>query len=296
MTNINRRIGFCAFAFSVGATLSCSRVDSPASRPATAPQPPPSATPAATTPNYYAGPPDDSHAIVQQSPRVELAAAFVSPPFRDIPTSVPSAAPVMHAPRRNPFPFARAAKSDPVVQALVPPLAPLLPTVQNFLGQGATLGGCIFPRPDMGEPPGCTSTGDPPDTNGVVGRNHYVQLVNGGIAVWSKSGDLLMGPKLLNTLWAGYVGTNSGNACAIDNDGDPVVLYDSLADRWFVTQFSLPNFESNTGPSFQCVAVSQTGDPTGAYNLYDFQYSAFINDYGKFGVWGDAYYASFNNF
>src|SRR5262249_35615544 len=59
---------------------------------------------------------------------------------------------------------------------------------------------------------------------------------------------------------------------------------------------SLPNFDANTGPSFQCVAVSQTGDPTGAYYLYDFQYSAVINDYGKFGVWPDAYYASFNNF
>ena len=74
------------------------------------------------------------------------------------------------------------------------------------------------------------------------------------------------------------------------------MLYDQLADRWFVTQFSLPNYDSNTGPSFQCVAVSKTGDPTGAYNLYDFQYSAVINDYGKFGVWPDAYYASFNNF
>ena len=100
----------------------------------------------------------------------------------------------------------------------------------------------------------------------------------------------------MKTLWTGYVGTNAGNACATQNDGDPVVLYDQLADRWFVTQFSLPNFDNNTGPSFQCVAVSKTGDPTGAYNLYDFQYSAVINDYGKFGVWPDAYYASFNNF
>src|SRR6185369_2038045 len=63
-----------------------------------------------------------------------------------------------------------------------------------------------------------------------------------------------------------------------------------------ITQFSLPFTNKNTGPSFQCVAVSKTGDPTGSYWLYDFKYNAAVNDYGKFGVWPDAYYGTFNLF
>ena len=75
-----------------------------------------------------------------------------------------------------------------------------------------------------------------------------------------------------------------------------MVVYDGLADRWFVAQFSLPNSNSNTGPAFQCVAVSKTSDPGGAYWLYDFSYPAGINDYGKFSMWPDGYYATFNLF
>jgi hypothetical protein len=73
-------------------------------------------------------------------------------------------------------------------------------------------------------------------------------------------------------------------------------MYDQLADRWVVTQFSLPKMNTAGGPSFQCVAVSKTPDPTGAYWLYDFKYNFSLNDYGKFGVWHDGYYATFNLF
>ena len=50
-------------------------------------------------------------------------------------------------------------------------------------------------------------------------------------------------------------------------------------------------------PFDECVAISQTPDPTGAYYLYDFKYSATIfNDYPHFGVWPDGYYMSVNQF
>ena len=152
---------------------------------------------------------------------------------------------------------------------------------QNFAGQGNSTSMA-------------TITGTPPDTNGAVGPNHYVQLVNGGMEIWDKSGNVKWGSQLLNVLWTGYVGTNAGNQCATRNDGDPVVLYDQMADRWFITQFSVPN---NKGPDYQCVAVSKTGDPTptAGYWLYDFEYP-FFNDYGKVSVWPDAYYATFNDF
>ena len=139
-------------------------------------------------------------------------------------------------------------------------------------------------------------TGDPPDPTGAVGPNHYVEAVNGGIEVFNKSGGVAAAAKSLNALWTGYVGTNSGNGCATHNDGDPIVRYDRLADRWLISQFSLPHQNNDAGPSFQCVAVSKTGDPTGAYWLYDFKYLYAINDYAKIGVWPDAYYATYNMF
>jgi hypothetical protein len=159
-----------------------------------------------------------------------------------------------------------------------------MPTASvSFLGMGHTA------TPSM-------ITGDPPDPNGAVGPNNYVEAVNGGIEVFNKSGTVVATAKKLNTLWTGYVGTNAGNGCATRNDGDAIVRYDRLADRWLITQFSLPNQNKDAGPSFQCVAVSKTSDPTGAYWLYDFTYPYAVNDYGKVGVWPDAYYATYNMF
>ncbi|HLO14906.1 MAG TPA: hypothetical protein VK206_08755, partial [Anaerolineales bacterium] len=130
----------------------------------------------------------------------------------------------------------------------------------------------------------------PPDTNGDVGPNHYMQWINLSFAIYSKTGALLYGPAAGNTLWSGF-----GAPCETTNDGDPIVQYDHLADRWMVSQFSLPNYPS--GPFYQCIAVSQTGNPTGAWYRYAFQISASkLNDYPHFGIWPDGYYMSVNQF
>jgi hypothetical protein len=160
----------------------------------------------------------------------------------------------------------------------------------NFVGQGTTLEGCTFPNP----PSTCTSVGAPPYPRGAAGPNHYVQVVNGGIAIWNKSGTLVAPSRRTNLLWSNYVGSG-GNGCATQNDGQASVLYDQLADRWVLSQLSLPNLAQNASPSFMCIAVSQTNDPTGTYFLYDFQYAAVVPDYPQLGLWPDGYYASFNN-
>ena len=132
----------------------------------------------------------------------------------------------------------------------------------------------------------------PPDTNGDIGPNHYVQWVNLTFAVYNRSGALLYGPAAGSTIWDGF-----GGPCEFQNDGDPIVLYDHLADRWLLSQFSLPNnfFGFLLAPFYQCVAISQTGDPTGAYHRYEFAFQK-LNDYPKFGVWPDAYYMTINQF
>jgi len=129
----------------------------------------------------------------------------------------------------------------------------------------------------------------PPDTNGDVGPNHYVQTVNLLFQAFDKvtGVPLLPHPAKISSLFAGF-----GGACESTDDGDPVVMYDPLADRWLISQFS------TSGPPFhQCAAVSQTGDPTGTYFLYDFVLpNSKFNDYPKFGVWPDAYYMTDNQF
>ncbi|MGD0790955.1 MAG: hypothetical protein ABR920_04220 [Terriglobales bacterium] len=128
----------------------------------------------------------------------------------------------------------------------------------------------------------------PPDTNGAVGATQYVQWVNAEFAVFDKAtGALVAGPTAGNALWAGF-----GGGCETNNDGDPIVQYDKMADRWILTQFSI-----TTLPYTQCVAVSTTSDATGAYNRYAFSFGDIdFADYPKLGVWPDAYYMSFNLF
>ena len=149
-------------------------------------------------------------------------------------------------------------------------------------------GGAITPRISFGGI-GNTAGVLPPDTNGDVGPQHYVQWVNLSFAVYNKSnGAVLYGPVSGATLWNGF-----GGACQTSNDGDPIVLYDEKADRWLMSQFALPNYPS--GPYYQCLAVSTSGDPTGSWNRYSFSFSK-LNDYPKFGVWSDGYYMSINQF
>ena len=128
----------------------------------------------------------------------------------------------------------------------------------------------------------------PPDTVGAVGATQYVQVVNTGLAVFSKATkSVIYGPVPTSSLWAGF-----GGGCQTNNDGDATVVYDKAADRWVISQFSV-----STTPYLQCVAVSQTSDATGAYNRYAFSYgNTAFPDYPKTGVWPDGYYTTFNIF
>ncbi len=135
---------------------------------------------------------------------------------------------------------------------------------------------------------GFTVTSAPPDTNGAVGRTQYVQWVNTSFAVFDKAtGAKIYGPAAGNTLWQGF-----GGACQSKNSGDPIAQYDKAADRWMMTQFAL-DFAS--GHFFQCVAVSTSGNATGTYRRFSYQFVD-LNDYPKVGVWPDGYYLSFNMF
>ena len=63
----------------------------------------------------------------------------------------------------------------------------------------------------------------PPDTDGDVGPNHYMQFVNLHFAIYTKAGVQVGVTQPGNALWAG---NPNAPVCAANNDGDPVVLYD----------------------------------------------------------------------
>src|SRR5881296_1274416 len=127
----------------------------------------------------------------------------------------------------------------------------------------------------------------PPDTNGAVGPNHYVETVNTSFAIFNKTGTPIYGPVPINQVWSGF-----GGGCQANNDGDPTAVYDGIADRWVISQFSV-----TTTPYLMCVAVSTTSDPTGSYFRYSFGYgSVNFPDYPKLSVWPDAYYLTVNFF
>ena len=130
----------------------------------------------------------------------------------------------------------------------------------------------------------------PPDTNGDIGPNHYVSSVNKSLKIFNKNGTVAAGPVATSSLFAALP---ANDACRIQNDGDAVVLYDTLADRWHISQFGLP--DGNV--TYQCIALSVTGDPTGAYYVWSYAYPiSAINDYPKVGVWTDGYHMTFNQF
>jgi hypothetical protein len=138
--------------------------------------------------------------------------------------------------------------------------------------------------------------GIPPDTNGAVGPNHYIQSVNSAYGIYNKSGTLLAS-FTENALWSG-----AGTFCDGNGGGDPVVLYDSVADRWILTHLAYGS-DPSTGPFYQCIAASRSGDPvSGGWYLYALRMDQgsvpvnTLNDYPKFGIWTDCLDFSFNGF
>lgn len=138
--------------------------------------------------------------------------------------------------------------------------------------------------------------GWPPDTNGDVGPNHYIQTVNTSIGIYNK----VTGVRLVGVTFDTFFSGPAGTPCDTDNQGDPVVLYDASVDRWLITDFAWFNF--NTGPFYECIAVSQTNDPVaGGWYFYALRadtgaFTGYLNDYPKLGVWNDGWYMSANMF
>jgi hypothetical protein len=222
----------------------------------------------------------------------EAVAYDVSKPLRVLAKTERSAArqrDVRLSPERGATVKSAGYSGDAAVQTASAAAAAIPGTLQNFEG--------------LGQQDNFNVTGrrvNPPDPVGDVGPNHYVEMVNLTFAVYSKTGTRLLGPLDLGSLWANFPIED-----CTDESGDPIVLYDQTTDRWLLTQFTTRGLNplTPTAPFYNCVAVSQTGDPTGAYFRYAFitqpdaeDSGFFFPDYPKYGVWRDSYIMTTRDF
>ena len=165
--------------------------------------------------------------------------------LRELAESEATNPPVPRLPKTHPVmpvPEKRGEFGSGGAPAIEPQLAPLAPT-----GPSPSPISSFQALPD-----GLTFI--PPDVHGAVGPNHLVTALNTQIRVQNRTGDVL---QTLSTFVFWF-------PLAINSVSDPRVLYDRFNDRWMQTIIVDPFGAS----SAICVAVSQTGDPTGDWNLF----------------------------
>jgi Carboxypeptidase regulatory-like domain/MBG domain len=179
------------------------------------------------------------------------------------------------------------------------------PKTRPAASQPTAAAGTSAPAPNAPAPAASSSfegldftnwgAGHPPDTNGDVGPQYYIQTINTSVGIYNKSDGSRVTAFIFNTLMSQG---NFGNLCDTSNFGDPVVLYDTFEDRWIITDFAFNLSGGNAvAPEFQCIAVSKSGDPVaGGWNFYSVQVSGGFGDYPKLGIWPDGLYMSANIF
>jgi hypothetical protein len=217
----------------------------------------------------------------------EAAAFDVSSPLRVLAKTRAAAATSAAMPPERPFITSkdRGHSGDGAVQGESP--APMIPApIENFEGLSNQDNFDVF-----------GFRVNPPDPVGDVGPNHYVEMINLVFGVFDKAGNQLLGPVDTGSLWADFPIED-----CTDPSGDPIVVYDQFVDRWILTQFTTRGLDDPSLPFYNCVAISQTGDPTGAYYRYAFITQAdpdggfFFPDYPKYGVWRDTYVMTTRDF
>ncbi len=193
-------------------------------------------------------PPSLHHAVLRSSvvPQVKVPApnSYVitgasyhndtSPPLRDMEQAPITLGAEREANENPKIPSNHKDSPDEVVQSAHAPTLNMPAPILNF-------DGIAFP--------GVVCNCAPPDTNGEVGATQYVQIVNEGLQVFNKTTGAAVGPAVaISSIWTGF-----GGLCETSGHGDPVVLYDQLANRWLVSQFAGGSFITD-----ECIAISTT--------------------------------------
>jgi hypothetical protein len=194
-----------------------------------------------------------------QAPKAGATAIAITIVFFGFATSAPrpgvnTAAETLQVEMQTPAaPIKPPVMTSPPGAALVeqrsPGTRPAASLVESFDGLGVGFEG----------PQGTAALRNPSDNSLAVGPNHIFQIVNTRMAIYTKSGEqfdrtgkTLYGPVPTNTIFKGF-----GGACEATNNGDAVVRYDQLADRWLVV---MPTFRRGPVRPDQPTA-GRSGDP-----------------------------------
>ena len=182
--------------------------------------------------------------------------------------------------------YSKVAVPDPVVQTTSGGGAAGSSNLQSPNPTPNTFAGGVVTQNFAGLPYTNVSPADP---NMCAGPTAVIQTINNSSSsyfkIWDLNGNVLLNQTLIVNLVAspGYTGS-----------GDPVAVYDQMADRFLLTEFGHAGAGSGINTLIAC--ISQTGNPLGAWNIYKFTDNTFFPDYPKWSAWPNAYYASTNDF
>jgi hypothetical protein len=200
-----------------------------------------------------------------------LFALFASPPL--LPQRGANQSPEFSTTRQNP-----AASVTPPVMKSPPGAAAVEQRSQGSLPGAALVASFDGLGVGFEGPQGAAALRNPSDNSLAVGPDHVMQTVNTRMAIFTKkgkrfesTGKVLYGPAPTNTVFKGL-----GGACEAANNGDAVVRYDQLADRWLIV---MPIFRrgaarpdqpqpGRSGDPAQLSAPGQAGQPGAAVPLF----------------------------
>ncbi len=116
----------------------------------------------------------------------------------------------------------------------------------------------------------------PPNADGAVGADYFVELINGAYAVYRKSDGVAVQRSTLNNFWI-----NAGATPADKRAYDPRIVFDKESGRWFAA-----SLDNALKPNNFLVAVSNSSDPTAGWKAFSIPASGIGNRYGDFTTLG----------
>jgi hypothetical protein len=130
----------------------------------------------------------------------------------------------------------------------------------------------------------------PPDTCGAIGPSHFVEILNGSVAVYTRAGTRLSHVTLDSFMAVSFGGTNYPRSFAFD----PRIVYDRRSGHWFAIALEYNSENANHA----ILAVSRTTDPTGTWDKYVIQIGrgGAFTDYPTLGVDDNGVYIPVNFF
>ena len=118
----------------------------------------------------------------------------------------------------------------------------------------------------------------PPDMAGAIGPSHFVEMLNGSVAIYTRAG-----VRLSHVSLASFFNVTVG-ATTYPRGGafSPRVLYDRRSERFFASALEINGSSANN----IILAVSRTSDPTGTWDKYLIPVgeAASLTDYANLGV------------